>query len=661
LEEERELEEALRRAEEEAEAERLSEEESHVLCSVCGVTDLNYDEDDDENGDMIQCEECRTWQHNKCLLKDPSVIPDHYKCNVCDPENPHYKTLSCKLDPVMIKKVLQEDSKKKAKKQSDFLKALKDLDPEADFDKEDQSSDEKLSDDESDDDHNADDEVEDSPELKTNQPRKRSSAGSEESKVEKKPKRKKTETPPSTISSSDQIEEKAREAVTRRFEGMFLKLLPGHKMPEQEGSVEDISHRWAVKLEGDLFDAHHDRQTGKISKDYKEASTRIFVNVRDVKNTKLRNSIINRHIPFNKLVKMPVNELLNPDLRKEKEEAIKESMTQATLENVKVSNIRRTHKGDIVLENEEAQTQQFDFNVGVHLDENEKKFAQDETNVERKSADPVIPNLTDIGNMYDPTHLDDEVGTINDDNNQVRQLLEEDDDDLAKILGQTTQKLAQVDGYDPTSVARGAQLWHGQTIFTGISNFESCVQHQSTNLRNDEFRDVAYGVFDTNLPLEIEGRLDAKSAEDYLTKVSATRKLILLELKSLDEGQGFKRLWNYFSSKKKFGVVRSRQVFVKDAYLFPISNRLPKFLKAFPNWKIGGTGERLFIVLVVKQELLRDFAKTSQEPLMEYDAKSSLGPNEMALMQKIFEEKPETKNNPMLLVQYLQELLKKQS
>lgn len=691
--EERELEEALRRAEEEAEAERLKEEEGHVLCSVCGTTDANYEEDDEEQGDFIQCDECRTWQHSLCVLKDPTVVPETYRCNVCDPDNSHYKTLKCKLDPAMVRKVLSEDNKKKAKKQSDFLVALKDLEGEEDFNRKDAERDEatssdNMSDDDDDEQEEDDDDNAQAHDLGERKPRKRSSSTAEDIEVKKEQRTKKkkkkmmittqktTNTPP--LPSLDHIEEKAREAVRKRFEGMFLKLLPGHKIPNEEGSIEEISLRWALKLEEDLFGDHHDKQTGKLTRDYKEASTRIFVNVRDVKNVKLRNSIINRHIPFNKLVKMSVNELLNPDLRKEKEEAIKESMSLATLEQVKVSNIRRTHKGDIVLDNEEsgnASGQQFDFNVGVHLDDNEMKFTQSEANVERRSVDPVIPQNAGgmIADMYDPGHMDhsddDNDNDDDDDDNDGKydamdsngELFQDDeDDDLSKILGQTSKKLAESDGYDPNSVQVGSQLWHGQTIFTGITNFDSCVKFISTTLRSDEFRDVSYNVFDASLPLEIEGRLDSGQAENYLLKVASSRKMILLELKKSEDelGTGFKRLWDYFHTKNKFGVVRSAQGFVKDAYIFPLSSRLPRFLKEFPGFKLDGVKERLFIVLVVKQELIKDFAQKTREPLMEYDAKAVLGPNEMALMQKIFEEKPETKNNPVLLVKHLQDLLK---
>jgi hypothetical protein len=88
-----------------------------VRCLVCGTTDANYDEDDDPHGMMIQCDDCQTWQHVKCMFgskerllnitgKTPKNkkkditeddLPDAYKCDVCDPLSDVYVGLRRKL------------------------------------------------------------------------------------------------------------------------------------------------------------------------------------------------------------------------------------------------------------------------------------------------------------------------------------------------------------------------------------------------------------------------------------------------------------------------------------------------------------------------------------------------------------------------------------
>ncbi len=37
-------------------------------------------------GKMIECSECKTWQHIKCLGKAPRSLPKPHKCPFCDPE-----------------------------------------------------------------------------------------------------------------------------------------------------------------------------------------------------------------------------------------------------------------------------------------------------------------------------------------------------------------------------------------------------------------------------------------------------------------------------------------------------------------------------------------------------------------------------------------------
>lgn len=57
-------------------------DEDEVRCTPCGTTKDNYDEDKDEGGTFVYCEECNTWQHAKCMGFG-ATIPDRYLCNVC--------------------------------------------------------------------------------------------------------------------------------------------------------------------------------------------------------------------------------------------------------------------------------------------------------------------------------------------------------------------------------------------------------------------------------------------------------------------------------------------------------------------------------------------------------------------------------------------------
>ncbi|PVH15212.1 uncharacterized protein CXQ87_003049 [Candidozyma duobushaemuli] len=59
--------------------------EGDVRCDPCGTTQDNYNEDTDRGGTMIECDDCHTWQHAKCMgYRSETSIPENYQCNRCD-------------------------------------------------------------------------------------------------------------------------------------------------------------------------------------------------------------------------------------------------------------------------------------------------------------------------------------------------------------------------------------------------------------------------------------------------------------------------------------------------------------------------------------------------------------------------------------------------
>lgn len=70
--------------EDHADTSSQDEYDGEVRCRPCGATKDNYDEDEDTLGDMVQCDQCKTWQHAKCMgYKTKRSIPNIHKCDVC--------------------------------------------------------------------------------------------------------------------------------------------------------------------------------------------------------------------------------------------------------------------------------------------------------------------------------------------------------------------------------------------------------------------------------------------------------------------------------------------------------------------------------------------------------------------------------------------------
>ncbi|CAG7854746.1 SubName: Full=Uncharacterized protein {ECO:0000313/EMBL:CCA66350.1} [Serendipita indica DSM 11827] len=69
------------------------EEDSGDTRCVCGksvadagLDDAADDSDGDEGGLMVMCETCKVWQHTICMDIPDNAVPDHYYCELCEPD-----------------------------------------------------------------------------------------------------------------------------------------------------------------------------------------------------------------------------------------------------------------------------------------------------------------------------------------------------------------------------------------------------------------------------------------------------------------------------------------------------------------------------------------------------------------------------------------------
>jgi hypothetical protein len=72
-----------KQAKPEDESQDEEEDQEAVIRCLCGSTEENDD------GMMICCDKCSSWQHNECMEipEDEGAIPEKYLCEVCDPES----------------------------------------------------------------------------------------------------------------------------------------------------------------------------------------------------------------------------------------------------------------------------------------------------------------------------------------------------------------------------------------------------------------------------------------------------------------------------------------------------------------------------------------------------------------------------------------------
>ncbi|KAG7144026.1 Histone deacetylase complex subunit CTI6 like protein [Verticillium longisporum] len=66
------------------------EPEEEIIRCVCGATDQDDDEDDQV---WVACDTCGAWQHNVCMGMPDDNLPEHYYCEQCRPQLEYHKEL----------------------------------------------------------------------------------------------------------------------------------------------------------------------------------------------------------------------------------------------------------------------------------------------------------------------------------------------------------------------------------------------------------------------------------------------------------------------------------------------------------------------------------------------------------------------------------------
>ncbi|ODQ64524.1 hypothetical protein NADFUDRAFT_71001 [Nadsonia fulvescens var. elongata DSM 6958] len=183
-----------------------------------------------------------------------------------------------------------------------------------------------------------------------------------------------------------------------------------------------------------------------------------------------------------------------------------------------------------------------------------------------------IDKSDNMGHGHDDS-LDNDHGDFESDH-ELNELLNDDDDTGNNVKNKKAGSSAL-----PT-------IFQGLVSMTGIVEFPSIGKHlgESSNTVITSPADTWTHVFDIQNPLIVDGRLDSNKADKYLASIAQTgradsKKILMAFLvetnRSSNEGDDrdarFERLFEYFSSRGKYGVIKSRNVaFVKDAYIMPI-------------------------------------------------------------------------------------------
>lgn len=291
-----------------------------VRCQGCMMNDAIYEELDEEQralfGDMIQCDNCNTWQHISCMIPDQLVSTDatdnliqiitdndKYFCERChNHPNEKYPHLNLKDEKECNTNTNINEWREK------YL-----------HDKVDNILEKKVN---------------------ISNRRKRNSI----SNTNRIKKQRRCSTNNSNNTSND---EKLRKNVLNLLTTLFEKfIIPDinelssigirENNPDipVESAIHELSIKYANDLENELYNIYFDQGTKSInSKLYSEKIRQLYSNLKDKKNLSLKKKLlVSKEVDFKNLIKMAPNELMNSDLQDFKRKVNKKILNDLTIE-----------------------------------------------------------------------------------------------------------------------------------------------------------------------------------------------------------------------------------------------------------------------------------------------------------------------------------------
>lgn len=498
-----------------------------VRCLVCGTTDAEYNEDEDER-EMIECDNCKTWQHVECMygLNYKGEVPDQYLCDVCDPNS--WVGLKKKLSYRMYLERHEGEIESGGKHEEQYG----DEDDEVDVDDEVDAQIEA-------------DEFREKKRQKVNTTPTSRKSTSQKGKT----KIQKTETKPEKSVEKKQeakLDSKSaalRSSIKQSFENKLKSLLPVEK--------NDIAAEWASILE---LGVHENKD------DYKDCARRLLINL---STSKLVDRVLAGEFLIEQLPKLSSDEMRTKEQREKDEEVKRKALDQVVLkqEEEGLVKTRVTHRGVEIVGEEE-----FRFNV-------EDKRAEEVEKLRNKRDDADF-----YGDYEDRVELDNEDGYTGSDDNGA---LLDDDDDFDNIL-KDKKNVSTVD--DTGRSEAGSEAEYASTNATSAKTNEPASQAQMKNLTiNTLERDFSCQVEfvsstspvhkrnkqilqDMGSEMMSKGRISTTVVDSYLDKVTISRDIYIYQVSG-----DIAMIWTGYYSISRYGVLNTTQEYVKDCYLVCLS------------------------------------------------------------------------------------------
>lgn len=628
------------------------EDEEEIIRCICG----EYEEEEDVERDMICCDSCSAWQHNDCMgLNFPKgQEPDNYYCEQCRPAN--HKALLDKIAKgerpweIVAERRRREQEEKKSKRKKGSKKGGKKSRPSdvkteggtparagtsatpgpatspapaasasAEPEKNGHSAESRRS---STNKRKLDESAETEP-VSSNplfispairltdqsfqapnakQPRVSSGSPTTHTKIE-----------PDASGRIEDLDNPARKsaatALVKLFGDQIADAQKAGSFVLKDQSPQDAATRLGVDIESAIY-RNLSGGSGEPDQPYKIQLRTIIFNVK--KNSSLRDQLLTGSLTPDSLSIMKSEEMASKELQQKDAEIKREADRQHTIIQEQGPRIRRTHKGEELIEDE------------THNATTESIFSAAPrrltTDLEGSPGNqsPITPRLQQGGNRKS-----DEKSPRGDHHDQVfpevatniREPVHhgqvQADADIDKLLrdDEPDSPPYSPKDYQNENILWGTtkNVWRGKLAMPPIGGFSS------------SGRFVGGADFCTNGPLtweklapttmNIDGRIDIKLATDYVAGLqhSWSTDVSILAVTYPDapsEQVEFNRLFDYLVSRNRYGVIgKHPEKAVKDTYLVPVeagAAKGPEFLELMSNNHLEHpTTQRTFLLVFV--------------------------------------------------------------
>ncbi|KAL4804369.1 transcription factor S-II, central domain-containing protein [Aspergillus unguis] len=642
-------------------------EEEEIIRCICG----EYEEEEDVERDMICCDNCSAWQHNDCmgLTFAKGEVPEQYFCEQCKPED----------HPVLLEKMargekpwvevaerrrkeaedLRQAKRKKGKKggkkgrpseaHAESSTPTRSTGPRASATPAETPAAKSAT-------PAPEKDRQGSEKPSTSSQKRKFSEQQERSTPESGPKSKQQKVSPPASSPQNQSAPVKEESIvqdtpvaegsaaeqTRSIEDISIParrnaasalakvfvdqisdaLARGSfKMPKGK-TGEEVGQQLGLSVEDALYQKLCGG-AGEPTEAYKLQLRTILFNVK--KNPSLRDRLLVGSLSPEALSKMSSQDMASEELQQRDEEIRREAERQHIIIQEQGPRIRRTHKGEEIVEDDQPNDISEPVFTAVPRrptetdgspagrsptspgarqseadghDKTKTPQTQDDTPSERTNHDEhfpprghspgagqeqVFPEVAT--NIREPIPT----GKVQADA-EIDQLLKDDDEPDSPP-------------YSPKDHHDEGSIWHGRVVMHPVSEFSSFATHVGG-------ADLSGRIPWSDLvpqTLLIDGRIDIQLATNYLCglRFSSSTDVSVVSISSPvspKEKAGFDKLFNYFQDRQRFGVIGKHPLpAVKDTYLIPIeagSTKKPEFIELLENNTLADpTPERILLVV----------------------------------------------------------------